>query len=207
MFSGKTEEMIRLVRRAMHARKKVQVFKSDLETRCDETLVRTHDGISFSALAVNSAAGLESLLKPDVQLVAIEEVQFFDEAIVPLCCGLADRGVQVIVAGLDQDFRGLPFSFMPTLLALADRVMKLQAICKVCGEEATRTQRLVEGRPASWDDPIVLIGASESYEARCRKCHKVRNAPSLGPRKNRSGLCKDMLIRDAHQLEMFPDPN
>lgn len=177
MFSGKTEELIRLVRRAMHARKRIQVFKSALETRCDTTLIRTHDGISFNALTAPDTRTLEALIEPDVQLVAIEEVQFFDDAIVSLCQRLADQGVEVIAAGLDQDFRGLPFGFMPTLLALADNVLKLHAICKVCGQEASRTQRLVDGRPAAWDEPTILIGADETYEARCRRCHRVRNLP------------------------------
>lgn len=177
MFSGKTEELIRLVRRAMHARKRVQVFKSAVDTRCDTTVIRTHDGMTFRAVAVSDTRTLESLLDPDVQIVGIEEVQFLDEAIVGLCQRLADRGIQVIAAGLDQDFRGLPFTFMPQLMALADNVMKLHAICKVCGEEASRTQRLVDGRPAGWDEPTILVGADESYEARCRRCHKVRNIP------------------------------
>jgi thymidine kinase len=185
MFSGKTEELIRLVRRAMHARKRVQVFKSALETRCETTVIRTHDGISFNAVAVRDAAALERLLERDVQVVGIEEVQFFDEAIVGLCQRLAEQGVEVIVAGLDQDFRGLPFTFMPTLMALAENVLKLHAICKVCGGEASRTQRLVDGRPAGWDEPTILIGADERYEARCRRCHKVRNIPAnLKPPRN-----------------------
>jgi thymidine kinase len=213
MFSGKTEELIRLVRRAMHARKCVQVFKSALETRCETTLIRTHDGISFIAQAVPDARTLESLLLPEVQVVGIEEVQFLDEAIVPLCQRLADRGVQVIAAGLDQDFRGLPFSFMPTLLALADDVLKLHAICMVCGEEAGRTQRLVDGRPAAWDEPTILIGAEETYEARCRRCHRVRNVPRpvrVGAegraRKNGHGGAEavaDPCSADRTQLEMF----
>jgi thymidine kinase len=177
MFSGKTEELIRLLRRAMHARKRVQVFKSALETRSDTTIIRTHDGICFNALAVPDARTLESLLEPGVQVIGIEEVQFFDAAIVPLCQRLADRGIQVIAAGLDQDFRGLPFGIMPTLMALADNVLKLHAICKVCGGEASRTQRLVDGRPAAWDEPTILIGADDTYEARCRRCHRVRNVP------------------------------
>ncbi len=177
MFSGKTEELIRLLRRAMHARKRVQVFKSALETRCETTLIRTHDGVCFNALPVTDARMLERLLEPGVQVVGIEEVQFFDAAIVGLCQRLADQGVQVIVAGLDQDFRGQPFGLMPTLMALADNVLKLHAICKVCGNEASRTQRLVDGRPAAWDEPTILIGAEETYEARCRRCHRVRNRP------------------------------
>ena len=177
MFSGKTEELIRLVRRAMHARKRVQVFKSALDTRCDTTVIRTHDGMTFTALAVPDSRAMESLLEPNVQIVGIEEVQFFDEGVIGLCQRLADRGVEVIAAGLDQDFRGMPFSFMPQLMALADNVMKLHAICKVCGQEASRTQRLVNGRPAGWDEPTILVGADESYEARCRRCHQVRNVP------------------------------
>jgi thymidine kinase len=185
MFSGKTEELIRLVRRAMHARKKVQVFKSSLDTRCETTVIRTHDDIRFNAYTVPNSKALANLLEPGVQVVGIEEVQFFDEGIVTLCQQMADQGVQVFAAGLDQDFRGMPFSFMPQLLALADNVMKLHAICKVCGGEASRTQRLVYGRPAAWDDPTILIGADESYEARCRRCHVVRNVPG-GP-KTRAG--------------------
>lgn len=177
MFSGKTEELIRLIRRAMHAKKRVQVFKSALETRCETTVIRTHDGVCFNAHAVPDTRAMEALLEPDVQVVGIEEVQFFDESVVALCQRLADRGVEVIAAGLDQDFRGLPFSFMPMLMALADNILKLRAICKVCGQEASRTQRLVDGRPAAWDEPTILIGAEESYEARCRHCHAVRNKP------------------------------
>lgn len=177
MFSGKTEELIRLVRRAMHARKKVQVFKSALDTRCETTVIRTHDGVCFHALAVADVGMLEAMIEPDTQVVGIEEVQFFDEAILPLLQRLADQGVEVIVAGLDQDFRGMPFGFMPTLMAIADYVLKLHAICKVCGREASRTQRLVDGRPADWNEPTILIGAEEAYEARCRRCHVVRNRP------------------------------
>jgi thymidine kinase len=177
MFSGKTEELIRLVRRAMHARKKVQVFKSAVDVRWDTTVIRTHDGMDFHALAVSDSAALEALLEPAVDVVGIEEVQFFDEGIVEVCQRLADRGVSVFAAGLDQDFRGLPFSFMPRLLSLADNVLKLHAICKKCGREASRTQRLIDGRPAGWNDPTILVGAAESYEARCRRCHEVRNIP------------------------------
>ena len=177
MFSGKTEELIRLVRRAMHARRRVQVFKSSLETRCGTTLIRTHDGVQFEAHSVSDSAELESRIDTKAQVIAIEEVQFFDEPVVSLCERLADRGLDVFVAGLDQDFRGQPFSFMPRLLAVADNVIKLHAICKKCGGEASRTQRLIDGRPAAWDDPIILIGAAESYEARCRRCHEVRGIP------------------------------
>ncbi len=186
MFSGKTEELIRLVRRAMHARKRVQVFKSALDTRCETTVIRTHDDMRFNAYAVSNSKMLADMLEPGVQVVGIEEVQFFDDGIVALCQRLADQGIQVFAAGLDQDFRGQPFSFMPQLLALADNVMKLHAICKVCGGEASRTQRLVYGKPDAWDDPTILIGADESYEARCRKCHAVRNVPGSTKTKSRT---------------------
>lgn len=203
MFSGKTEELIRLVRRAMHARKRVQVFKSAIDTRCDTTVIRTHDGMMYNALAVSDTQTLESLIAPDVDVVGIEEVQFFDESVVNLCERLADRGVTVIAAGLDQDFRGEPFSFMPRLLALADNVIKLHAICKKCGQEASRTQRLIDGRSASWDDPIILVGAEESYEARCRRCHEVRNRPrSFGTR----ALARSKRVRvpiPSEHLELF----
>lgn len=179
MFSGKTEELIRLVRRAIHARRRVQVFKSALDTRCETEVIRTHDGVTMHAMAVHTAAEIEATLYPDVEVVGIEEVQFLDEPVIDLCVRLADGGKDVICAGLDQDFRGLPFRFMPRLLALADEVTKLHAICKQCGGVATRTQRLVDGRPAAWDDPMILIGASETYEARCRKCHRVRRRPKV----------------------------
>lgn len=177
MFAGKTEELIRLVRRSMHAKRKVQVFKSALDTRCDTSTIRTHDGTYLEARAVPDVRGLAQHLQPDTEVIGIEEVQFFDAGIVDLCEELADCGRTVIAAGLDQDFRGEPFGFMPRLLARADNVVKLHAICQVCGAEASRTQRLIDGRPASWDDPIILIGASETYEARCRHCHRVRGAP------------------------------
>ena len=182
MFAGKTEELIRLVRRAMHARRKVQVFKSALETRSATTVIRTHDGVVFNAHAVRSTAEMEALIEPETDLVGIEEVQFLDEPVVDLCCRLADRGVTVIAAGLDQDFRGAPFAFMPRLMALAEDVYKLHAICKKCGADASRTQRLIDGRPASYNDPIILIGAEESYEARCRACHEVRDRPGAAAR-------------------------
>ena len=181
MFSGKTEELIRLARRAMHARRKVQVFKSALDTRCDHTVIRTHDDIRFNAVPIADSASLGALIQSDTNVVAIEEIQFLDETVVDLCDQLANRGVDVLAAGLDQDFRGLPFGFMPRLMALADNVVKLHAICKKCGAEASRTQRLIDGRPAAWGDPTILIGAAESYEARCRHCHEVRDVPGKSP--------------------------
>ncbi|MDH7474698.1 MAG: thymidine kinase [Anaerolineae bacterium] len=173
MFSGKTEELIRRVRRAQIARQKVQVFKPVLDNRYAVEKVTSHNGIHFEARPVQDAAELLSLVEPDTTVVAVDEVQFFDWQIAEVCNRLADRGVRVIVAGLDLDFRGEPFGPMPLLMAQAERVDKLQAICVRCGAPASRTQRLINGQPAAYNDPIILVGASEVYEARCRHCHEV----------------------------------
>jgi len=173
MFSGKTEELIRRVRRAQIARQKVQVFKPVLDNRYAVEKVTSHNGIHFEARPVKDAAELLSLVEPDTTVVAVDEVQFFDWQIAEACKRLADRGTRVIVAGLDMDFRGEPFGPMPLLMAQAERVDKLQAICVRCGAPASRTQRLINGQPAAYDDPIILVGASEVYEAHCRHCHQV----------------------------------
>lgn len=178
MFSGKTEELLRRLRRAMIARQKVQVFKPVLDDRYGLRLVKSHNGVSIEAQPVASAAMILEVVAPDTTVVAIDEVQFFDAGLVGVCQQLADEGRRVICAGLDTDFRGEPFGPMPLLLALAEEVEKLRAICVVCGEPASRTQRLINGQPAAYDDPVVLIGAAEVYEARCRRCHEVR--PPLG---------------------------
>lgn len=174
MFCGKTEELIRRVRRATIARQKVQVFKPAIDTRYSASRVTSHNGADVEALPVDSAESIPSRLHPDTTVVAIDEIQFFDPAIVDICNQLAESGKRVICAGLDMDFRGEPFGPIPALLARAEDVEKLHAICVVCGEEASRTQRLINGRPAYYDDPIVMIGADEVYEARCRDCHEVR---------------------------------
>jgi len=174
MFSGKTEELIRRVRRAKIARQKVQVFKPAIDTRYSAREVTSHNGMQLGAVPVRDVEHLRSLIDPDTTVVAIDEAQFYDASVVELCEELADRGIRVIVAGLDMDFRGVSFGPMPELLAHAELVDKLHAICVVCGRPASRTQRLVDGKPAAYDDPIVLVGASEVYEARCRCCHEVR---------------------------------
>lgn len=176
MFSGKTEELIRRLRRAVIARQKIEVFKPRIDTRYHMTRVTSHNGMDFEAQPVENAAAIQSLLAPDTTVVAIDEVQFFDDEIIALCEALADEGRRVICAGLDTDFRGVPFGPIPALLARAEQVHKLHAICVVCGEEASRTQRLIDGEPAAYDDPIVLVGADEVYEARCRQCHRVEPA-------------------------------
>lgn len=173
MFSGKTEEMIRRLRRAVIARQQVQAFKPAIDSRYHVEKVTSHNGLHFEAQPVERANDILGAVAPDTDVVAIDEVQFFDEDIVEVCEQLAERGTRVICAGLDMDFRGLPFGSMPELLARAEDVYKLHAICVVCGEDASRTQRLIEGRPAAFNDPVVLVGASEVYEARCRQCHEV----------------------------------
>jgi thymidine kinase len=173
MFSGKTEELIRRLRRAMIARQKVEVFKPHIDDRYHTARVTSHNGLDFEARPVDCAADIASLVAPDTTVVAIDEVQFFDDGVVELCEMLADTGRRVICAGLDTDFRGVPFGPMPALLARAEHVDKIHAICVVCGEEASRTQRLIDGAPAAYDDPVVLVGADEVYEARCRQCHQV----------------------------------
>lgn len=174
MFSGKTEELIRRVRRAQIARQRVQVFKHSLDARYAQREVASHDGMQLEAIPVENSDRLRALIAPDTTVVAIDEGQFFDEGLVALCEELADRGLRVIVAGLDMDFRGEPFGPMPQLMARAERVDKLQAICVVCGGPASRTQRLINGQPAAYDDPVIMVGAQEVYQARCRGCHQVR---------------------------------
>lgn len=173
MFSGKTEEMIRRLRRAVIARQKVQAFKPAIDARYHVEKVTSHNGLHFEAQPVGRARDILSAVDPDSDVIGIDEVQFFDDQIVEVCEALAEGGKRVICAGLDLDFRGLPFGSMPALLARAEEVSKLHAICVVCGEDASRTQRLIEGRPAAFDDPVVMVGAAEVYEARCRKCHRV----------------------------------
>jgi thymidine kinase len=174
MFSGKSEELIRRVRRGVIARRRVQVFKSHLDSRYAGLYsVTSHDGTEFEASPVDSAAEIFRLVRPDTQIVAIDEAQFLDPDIVTVSTLLAARGVRVILAGTDTDFRGEPFGSMGELMAVAEMVDKLQAICVVCGDPACRNQRLLDGKPARWESPTIMIGGRESYEARCRHCHKV----------------------------------
>jgi thymidine kinase len=173
MFSGKTDELIRRLRRARIARQAVQVFKPVIDNRYGVEKVTSHAGSEFEATPVNSAADIAGWVQTDTTVVAIDEAQFFEPEISALCQELAARGVRVIVAGLDQDFRGEPFGPMPQLMALAEHVDKFHAICAVCGGEASRTQRLINDQPAWYDDPVVVVGASELYEARCREHHRV----------------------------------
>lgn len=173
MFSGKTDELIRRLRRARIARQKVQVFKPAIDNRFTVAKVTSHAGSDFDAYPIQSVNQISASIDKDTTVVAIDEAQFFEMELTQIVQELADRGLRVIIAGLDTDFRGEPFGPIPTLMAQAERVDKLHAICMVCGEEASRTQRLLDGKPAHYNDPVVVIGASELYEARCRKHHEV----------------------------------
>ncbi|TXL66617.1 thymidine kinase [Cerasibacillus terrae] len=177
MFSGKSEELIRRIRRANYGKLTVKVFKPAIDDRYSQESIVSHNGASFIAYPIQKSADIFSKLNKQVDVVGIDEVQFFDEQIVQVVDSLANQGIRVIVAGLDTDFRGEPFGPMPKLMSLAESVTKLNAICPVCGSPASRTQRLINGKPASFDDPIILVGASESYEPRCRHHHEVPRKP------------------------------
>ncbi|MDQ6693903.1 MAG: thymidine kinase [Chloroflexota bacterium] len=188
MFSGKTEELIRRIKRAQIARQKVQVFKPAIDTRFAVAQVASHGGALHAAVPVDHSSQIAGLVEPDTTVVAIDEAQFFDDGVVKLCQDLAKRGVRVIAAGLDLDFRAEPFGPMPRLMAEAEMVDKLQAICVACGAPASRTQRLIDGSPAAYDDPIIMVGAQENYEARCRHCHEVAPAGTKLRRDSESPL-------------------
>ena len=173
MFSGKSEELMRRIRRAELAQQPVQVFKHSLDTRKTAEHINTHSGHTYPAIAVDNAQVIHDFLLPEAYVIAIDEIQFFDEAIVPLCMELIAHKKRVIVAGLDLDFRGLPFGKVPELLSLADTITKLKAVCNICGADAQHTQRLIDGNPADFDDPLIRIGAQNCYQARCRNCLKI----------------------------------
>jgi thymidine kinase len=177
MFSGKTEELIRRVRRAEIARQRVQVFKPKIDDRYSASQVASHDGGHAEAEVIERAAEILEKLNPETTVVAIDEAQFFDWNVADVARLLADRGLRVIITGLDLDFRAEPFGPMPLLMAEAEMVDKLHAICVVCGAPASRTQRLINGQPARYTDPVILVGANEVYEARCRDCHCVPEKP------------------------------
>jgi thymidine kinase len=177
MFSGKSEELMRRLRRAQIARQQVAVFKPMLDNRYHATDVVSHDGTRLAARPVDSSAEVLRMVG-DAAVVGIDEAQFFDEGIVDVALRLADDGRRVVLAALDMDFKNEPFGPVPGLLAVSEFVDKLQAICQVCAGPATRTQRLIGGRPATPDEPVIRVGAQESYEPRCRACHEL---PSSRP--------------------------
>ena len=177
MFSGKSEELIKRLRRVKYAKQTLVVFKHSSDRRYDETKLASHSKNFIEAIPANSVSEMYRIVKeefPDVEVIGIDEVQFFGPEVVLFCEEMANEGKRVIVAGLDQDFRGEPFKPMDELLAKAEFIDKFNAICMVCGSPASKTQRLVNGEPAFYDDPIIMVGASEAYEARCRKHHIIR---------------------------------
>ena len=181
MFAGKTEELIRRINVLSYAKKKIVIFKPRIDNRYSEKQIVSHSGTRIDCIVVDKAVDILDYVSkdPEIDIVAIDEVQFLDKDIVEICDYLADQGKRVMVAGLDKDFRGEPFGVMPELLTRAEFVTKLTAVCAKCGAPATRTQRLINGEPASFDDPIVLVGATDHYEPRCRHCHSVPDKPKL----------------------------
>ena len=176
MFSGKSEELIRRLRRGIYAKQKVIVFKPAIDDRYHKEKVVSHDGNEIEAINISTSREILNQDLDDVDVIGIDEVQFFDGEIVNIVEQLAKNGHRVVVAGLDMDFRGEPFEPMPKLLAVSEQVTKLQAVCGVCGSPSRRTLTLINGEAAIIDDPIILVGANESYEPRCRAHHIV--APS-----------------------------
>lgn len=174
MFAGKSEELLRRINRLIYAKKKFVVFKPKIDDRYSEDEVVSHQKRAYKCIPISKASEIYDHLPNILDCVCIDEVQFFDMEIVKIIEELANKGLRVICAGLDTDFRGEPFEVTASLLARCEDVAKLTAICVKCGKEATRTQRLVNGEPASYNDPIVLVGANESYEPRCRRCHQVK---------------------------------
>ena len=177
MFAGKTEELIRRIKTLQYGKKKIKVFKPRIDNRYAIDEIASHSGYKVSCICIDEANDILNYLEEDDEVICVDEVQFLSKDIVSISEALADRGIRVILAGLDRDFRGLSFGAMSDLLIHAEFVTKLNAICSVCGAPATRTQRIINGRPADYDDPIILVSAAEKYEARCRFCHQV-------PRKN-----------------------
>lgn len=174
MFAGKTEELLRRLRRAEIADQSISIIKPELDDRYGETVVGTHVGRTWEATVVSiDEDGRETLRNETADVIAIDEFNFFDSSFIPLLNDLANEGSRVIVSGLDQTYRGEPFHPMDEALAIADRVDKLSAVCECCGLEATKTQRIIDGEPAKADAPTILVGADETYEARCRGCHEV----------------------------------
>ncbi|AKS66589.1 thymidine kinase [Staphylococcus schleiferi] len=173
MFSGKSEELIRRLRRGVYAKQKVIVFKPAIDDRYHKEKVVSHNGNEIEAINISKANEIWHYNLKDVDIIGIDEIQFFDQEIVEIAEKLAEKGYRVITAGLDMDFRGEPFHPVPEMLAVSEHITKLQAVCAVCGASSSRTQRLIDGKPAKVDDPIILVGADERYEPRCRAHHVV----------------------------------
>ena len=179
MFAGKTEELIRRIKTLQYGKKKVKVFKPRIDNRYAVDEIASHSGYKVSCICIDEAYDILKYLEDDDEVICVDEVQFLSKDIVKISEALADRGIRVILAGLDRDFRGEPFGSMPDLLIHAEFVTKLSAVCNKCGNPATRTQRIINGEPANYKDPIILVGAVEAYEPRCRHCHEVLGAPKI----------------------------
>lgn len=173
MFSGKSEELILRLRRAQFAKQRVVVFKHSLDDRVARSYITTHNGNKFEAIPIEHPSTILSVVDNETQIIAVDEIQFFSNDIINIICQLVNEGKRVIVAGLDLDFRGAPFGPIPTLMAIADHTTKLKAICMMCGKDAHFSQRLINGQPANYDDPLIIIGAENCYQARCRNCHQI----------------------------------
>jgi len=178
MYAGKTEELIRRLKRLDFARRPYCLFKPIIDNRYSEDEVVSHSGLKMPSIPITHPIEILDYIEPETYAVGIDEVQFFEDSVVEIVEYLADRGIRVIVSGLDKDFRGEPFGPMPTLLTKAEEVSKLTSICSVCGGPATRSQRLINEKPASYCDPIIQVGAKEAYEPRCRHCHEIENRPN-----------------------------
>lgn len=177
MFAGKTEELIRRIRRLEYAKKNVIVFKPTIDDRYAVDEIVSHNKTKAKSININTSKDILKHISPDTHCIVVDEAQFLDDDIVDVIQYLADKGIRVIIGGLDTNFKGEPFGPMPKILAVAEFVTKLTAICVRSGQPATRTQRLINGKPASYNDPIVLVGASESYEPRARDYHEVPGKP------------------------------
>jgi len=177
MFSGKTEELMLRLRRAEYAKKNVMTIKHEIDNRKSYSCIVSHNGVERTAQPIdpceNGLNTLKQCINLDVDVIGIDEIQFFPDDIVPIILNMVEKGKRVLVAGLDMDFRSEPFGIVPVLMSLADEVTKLRAICVVCGNDANFTQRLIDGRPANYDDPTILVGGQECYEARCRQCYRI----------------------------------
>ncbi|MCI9049689.1 MAG: thymidine kinase [Coprobacillus sp.] len=177
MFAGKTEELIRRINVLSYAKKNIVVFKPKIDNRYSDEEIVSHAGAHIPCIVVEKGKDILNYIHNDVDVIAIDEIQFFDRDIIDVCEYLADKGIRVMVAGLDKDFRGEPFGVVPELLTRAEFVTKLTAVCAKCGAPATRTQRLLKGKPVAFEQPIVLIGDDDHYEPRCRHCHEIPNKP------------------------------
>lgn len=177
MFSGKTDELIRQIVRAQFAQLNTIIFKHCLDDRKTIEYIHSHNGKKLKAIAIENPQSILELVFEEVDVIGIDEIQFFDQNIINVVIDLIEKGKRIIVAGLDLDFRGNPFGSVPALLAIADSVTKLCAVCVQCGDEAHFSQRLVNGKPASYEDQLIMAGAEEHYQARCRNCYEIDKAP------------------------------